>query len=60
MTSEDIQKLREEISKDFEIKNTQKPCPSCGYCPSCGRQEYNRYVYWPYGYTQPYITSTYA
>jgi len=31
------------------------PCPSCGYCPTCGRRNTApAYPYWPYPYMLPY------
>mgnify|MGYP001572798717 CR=1 FL=1 len=27
--------------------NTYKPCPNCGYCPTCGRSR-NYPINWPY------------
>lgn len=29
---------------------SEKPCPSCGYCPTCGRQNANPYYPWTYPY----------
>lgn len=29
-----------------------QPCPSCGYCPTCGRSSYHQ-PYW-YRWNQPY------
>ena len=35
----------------------QKPCPSCGHCPTCGRTNQPVYQLPPYyPYTIPYIT----
>lgn len=51
----EIKKLFEEGSKDFTITQTAipftpAPCPSCGYCPHCGRGRYSTYpYYYPYG-----------
>ena len=39
----------------------QAPCPSCGYCPSCGRKNYPTTwypSYHPYPTTTPYIWYT--
>ena len=35
--------------------NTQ-PCPSCGYCPTCGRPSY-QYRYYPYAQSPWYYTT---
>ena len=41
---------------DNNLPTNNQPCPSCGYCPTCGQR---RYQYWPYYYTSPvYTTST--
>ena len=30
----------------------QKPCPNCGYCPTCGRpNQYQLWPVWPYPQT---------
>lgn len=31
---------------------TDKPCPSCGYCPTCGRKPNNTWTY-TYPYSRP-------
>jgi hypothetical protein len=35
---------------------SQKPCPSCGYCPACKRWDVQPYIYpqpyWVYPYWQ--------
>lgn len=32
------------------------PCPSCGHCPTCGRQEnYYPYNYYPYYWQRPFV-----
>ena len=28
------------------MTNDAKPCPSCGYCPTCGRRGYYPMPYW--------------
>lgn len=38
-----------------------RPCPSCGYCPACGRSNHHRtFWYYPYHYvpsTPWYVSS---
>jgi hypothetical protein len=36
-----------EIKKELEgLYTKEKPCPSCGACPTCGRRQ-STYPYWP-------------
>jgi hypothetical protein len=38
----------------MESQHTNSVCPSCGYCPHCGRQNLSPWVY-PYPYYIPNI-----
>ena len=41
--------------------SVDKPCPSCGYCPTCGRQRYTSTPYWYWGTGYPgYFTNVSA
>ena len=43
-------------NKPVEVpKISQSPCPSCGYCPHCGRGGHQTYPY-----PNPWITYTYG
>lgn len=67
MTPEEARKQLEDLKPDPSNKDgaynqghshiSNSICPSCGYCPTCGRPRgnfnYPQYPYWPY-YPGPY------